>query len=719
MADQDEILVELDEYRGREGRDDSTEKKEKEDFVYDEEAPNLVTVFMDNEEGKGKLNEISERVTRDFESAWDSTEEYRAKRADDWAIFVGELPEKEFPWENCANAQVPIALETITRLVFRATGELFGDWSNVFGVLPTGPDDMDQAEILSKHGNWQLRNRIPDFDRQMQRALLMYFMGGDVTIHSYWDASRRENRHEALTPDEFVVPFVFNSTMPDYSDVPYYVRIHRYHQYQLEALRDVWEGVDEVLERKPPGWSNDPEAKMADREAEIKGISIPEDDDSGEYVILQYEGYMELPNQQKQRFVQVFMDHATGNILHMSIWEQPSWDERVRYDRQVEDLEQWKVLRRRYDELAGEMDAMDAQMAASGGEPLPREPTETPAAPGWIEEPAEALLDDDFEPQPMEMTALRMFAHGVCIEPLTGSLGIGFGRIQADFNRAANTMFNQFIDSATMANAPGWFHTDLLDFEGDIELSPGSMQKVTAASGAELKNNLMPINTKPANGQLMEATERLYEWGQSSIQAPAVLSGEPGKSGETARGLATRIEQATKQLSVSTQKFANGVLTQTLRNNARLNAIFASDEEIVMVNDKRMGTMEEITVGRAMYQRDYRVQIRADLKFSSEVERQNKADELVRMSVELPFMQQALAFQWEAMKKSLEARDLHDMVPLLGPRPPAPVTAFGLPPPPPPGMLPPGAPPGGGPPPSGQPPGAPGPAGPPPPGPTE
>jgi hypothetical protein len=223
-----------------------------------------------------------------------------------------------------------------------------------------------------------------------------------------------------------------------------------------------------------------------------------------------------------------------------------------------------------------------------------------------------------------------------------------------------------------------------------------------------------------ANQQFLQLIEMLVRFGNTVSNTPEVLSGESGKSGETAQGISARIEQATKMLSVPTGKYAD-FLTQILENNASLNAIFLEDAEFFSVNnhDPALGETgrQTFSVGREMYDRPYDVEISADLKFTSTAQRISEADALVQMPNAVPEMAQNLAFKHSVIAKSLEARNRYDLIALLG-APPPPPQMFGMPtspPAPPPGMgPPPGAPPGpGGPPPQGGPPKSPGPPKPP------
>src|SRR5689334_20786909 len=104
----------------------STEEpgEEKKDVEYDENAANLVEAFMKTPDGKKALKEIATTVVENFDEAWDATEEYRDRMGNDWTIFTGELPDKEFPYVDAANCHVPIMLENTTRICFRAFAEL-------------------------------------------------------------------------------------------------------------------------------------------------------------------------------------------------------------------------------------------------------------------------------------------------------------------------------------------------------------------------------------------------------------------------------------------------------------------------------------------------------------------------------------------------------------------------------------------------------------------
>ncbi len=734
--------------------DTSPQKDDEEPaIVYDEDALNLVEAFKETEEGRKYLKRISSKVDSDFQADWDASDEYRQRAKDDWKLFAGDLPPKDFPFEDSANPHLPIMLENTSRLCFRLTGELFGDWSSVFGVAPVGPDDDDAAEILTRHGNWQIVQQIPDFKRQIgHRGVLAFFAHGDVVCHSYYDDELRQNRHEILTCDNFVTPFKHVTTMPDFSDLPHYTKVLKLYRHQLEAKKGIWEDVEKVLEKAHPSWDDDPEQPLAEAVQETLGISP--DDGSGDdeelgggsvpYTLLWYEGWLRLPNQDKDRWCQVIQDRSTKCILRLTIHEKVNWQDRERHDSQVRERDQYVQMTQMHQQMAQQrdmeqqamaqqhqtmqmgLDGANAELAdlvASGqvhaggaaelsnqlvAPPPPELPPlpPPPMMPDWMVDkmaPDEMGMEPDpatVEPDPPEREPVYLFAHAVCIEPLVGNLGISYGRIQADFNRAANVALSQVTDAATMNNCWSVITTGLEFEEGKLNLTPGAINKVVGAIGPQLRDHIFPLQPGAPSPMLKEIVDLSITQAQSSIQSPNVLSGEAGKSGETAKGIMARIEQATKQLSVVSSKYGDFVL-QILKNNAYLNSVFLRDEEIAAIFDSETNRFQEVKFGRKLYERNYQVVLKSDLRFTTNVQKVEEADELVAMAMKLPQLGQNQAYMYAVIKKALKARGQMDLIQLMGAPPPPPELFVPPPPPMPPGQ--PGQRPGGPQPPGGPP----------------
>lgn len=706
------------------GQDSPTEP----DFEYDEEAVNLVADFKAHPEGREALKRISNQCLQEFQNAWEATEKYRKSMGDIWKLFSGTLDDKRDPaFQHMANAHVPILLENIQRMTSRQSHELFGNWTNVFGVTPIGPDDEKIAKLLTLHGNWQLRKKIKDFKRQMHRGLEAFALFGDVTCHSFWDPQRRSNRHEMLTANEFVCANAHVSTMPDYSDVAWVAKLVRMDAHELRKMSQ-WEDLETTLKRLPMSYDEGENTSHL-REAVDKSVGVDQTAyQSGQYEIVQFEGWLNLPGQDRDRYCQAMIDKGSQAVLSLSIWERIDPYDKRRFEFELKQQQAWQAAMQEQQAFLQEQEqtrmsalAMAHDMDPAGDGPAQgiamaraveeMPPPPVPPMPDWMQGNPEAV------PREPDYVPIRMFTHFVNIEPMQGILGLGTGSILAPFNKAANVALSQFSDQATFNNMKNFLTTADVRFPNDggkLVLRPGGVHKVTGS--IDLQKDVMPLEFGEANAQLVQLVEMCMRFGSSVSNTPEVLSGEPGKSGETMGGISARIEQATKMLSVPTGKFADG-LSNVLENNATLNAIFLEDVEFFSVNnhDPALGELgrQQFSVGREMYDRPYDVEISADLKFTSTQQRISEADALVQLpgaGPVAPAMGGNFAFLYDTIRKSLEARNRYDLVSAMGQRP-EPPQFFGLPSSPlapPPGMAPPpgAAPPGQGPPQQGAPPGA-------------
>lgn len=733
---------------GREEIDLDEEEGKEPPFEYEDDEVNLVAAFEKHPVGQEALLAISKQVREDYKSAWDSTEEYRQRKTKNWEVFVGNLPKKQPPFQDAANVHVPLMIENISRNLMRAYAELFGDWDNVVGVASLGPDDEVMAQVLTLHSNWQIREQIIDFKRQQWRGMTIFFVNGDVTSHSYYDPVRECNRHDMLTVDEFVVPYAYTSVMPDWSDVPFRIKIMRAYKHEIEARRTTWEHVDALLEKPPQGFDASIEQPAAQSTARAEGIEPDEVDQAAPYLLLWYEGWLELPNQDGQRFCRVVADADSDKIFELAIHEQPDWQDQQRYDAEIEQLQRFHVeeeqhatMMAEFDRQRGELEqtiafardmgADDTNMQLQGLMSEHQQLLQAqagvlpPQPPAWVDPE-----DPDPVPQPVKMKPVHLFAHGTCLENIHGNLGLGYGQIQADHNRVANTALSQFTDAATGANLWNVFTNDLVEFDGgnQMQLGWGKVIRCTF-TGDDIRKALFPMKPDPANPQLLEVVKFTQQTASSSMQSPDVLSGAPGKSGEPFRGILARIEQATKQLSVLTRRYADFLLWQ-IKNNALLNSIYLKDEEFFSValrggspiwqaipeeyrkttapTKPELGsgmpegkTLGQFKIGRKMYVRNYHVELRSDLRFVSQSQKIQEADELVMMGKSIPYLQGNQRYQYHAVRKALIARGHYDMVDTLGPEPPAGPAMPQMPPgvprpampggPVPPGAVPPGA----------------------------
>ena len=645
--------------------------------IEDEDSANLVPEIREHEDGEDLLRRIATQVISDFDSAWESTEGYRERIAADQAVFTCELPPKEPPYENSSNPHVPIYLENASRVHDFLIHEVFGDWSNVVNFVAPDPSKEWAAAVKTAHTNWQLRHGIPDFVRQMHRGVVAFVNHGHVVGHSYYDPIKRRNQHDTLTADEFVVPYRLVSTSPCFEDCPFVVRVYHYYRHDIQRMAGIWdpESVEKVLDRENRSHDDSPESPLLAVSAEIDGVDISADlgPHAAPYKVLHYEGWTgELPGQDRDRYIQAIVDYSTQEVLQLSIHEEPTWQERSRYRRQIAELEQYRDAEEQYNSgmvaarAAAESD--DPRMQLMGMNSM-RVMNPVPP-PSWMRDPN----DPTEVPELPEKSPILMFSQGVNIENLHGAYGLSQGRALADYNRAANVALSMYADAAHLNNNSVLLVAEGVNLPRPTGIHPGAHIPVEGASAQDLQTAIKEIRPgTPAPG-LVEIVEHMQRSGQGAMQSPEILSGQPGKSGETWRGVSARIEQATKQLSVSARKFVMWV-EQLAKNNSRLNSIYLSDDEVVMVAGHIASQMSAgpgarpAAVTRKMYEEDYDVSVVADLRFSTQAQKVAEADEMVQTAMLPPVMQMWPQLLQATLVKAFEARGRSDLAGLLKNKP--------------------------------------------------
>jgi hypothetical protein len=670
------------------------EDKEPVAFSFNEDDENLVPVFESHPDGQKALKDIVQSCHDEFKTSWDKNEGYRRKVAESWRVLYCDLPPKNKPYENCANAAIPLALQNIVRYTNKITNEVFGDWSNPFNFLPTNDKAAIIAPIVTEHSNWQIRNRIVGFKRHMHRAILIFAVAGDVVSHSYYDPITKRNCHEILTCDDFVTPYTHVSVAPDFCDVPWVARRIPFFKTKLKQMSNKWSNVDKVTSYTPPEYTN------SDAETELRNVIAdhqmedPFGQQRGEYEIIHYEGWLQLPGQKSERYCQLIFDLCSKQPLSLTIHEKASYSEKYRYEYQSNEMNEYSSQLQQIMQMQ-EQQMMQGQQLAQQASMLPQDSPDV----GIIMQQAEAvmaqpqpppppkpswMLTDDTIPEQPKKEPIYMFGHGVCLEPMLGNLGIGIGRIDSQLNLATNTLWSQFLDAATLGNGKTFITAGNVDFRSPFKIGPGVINKAKNVMPSDLHSAFYELEFGQANPQLLMAASQLMQFGEQAASTPDLMSGAAGKSGETARGMQARVEQMNAMIAVPAGKFADFVL-QIMKNNCKLNQTFMDDSEIFYVNrfneDFELGSPEMVQAAREFYDNPFEIELVSDMQFKSRAQKVSEADEVVQMPNAIPGLQQNIPFQYFAIRQSLIARGMHRMArTMLGPPPSLPSNTLGLPP---------------------------------------
>ena len=650
------------------------------------EVYNLVPLFkqsLDPDVRKFINEELPQRICEEFKEDWDSSEDWRNKRAKRIKLLFGYLDDKSFPFENCANVHVPVVLERVLRLAHRVYAELFPDKDILFRALPSVQLNQERADALTLHGNWQFRKEQPDFFKQNRRGLFEFFAHGDAVMHSFRDLAGGRNRHEILSCEEIVWPYMWKTSAVDMSDIPRKTRILRKYKHELLDLQDAdtYCCIDEILEKSDDGsgngsWADGLDYVVKDVIDKWEGKDRDSSTTSAPHTFLEYHGWAKLPGQKRERPILATVEYRTGICVNLCLREYEDWKDKIRFEKQSQEISQYVAGVGQYMQAKQVEDEVHQRLLMGDVPPDEEMHLRSHLIENQIQPPVQPdhmqtdPMGNPVPPEPARMIPIEQFSHGVCIENPDGSMGIGIGLLLEPFNEAADVMTSQFVDSATLANVTTLVMHENAKIEGgDRKIIPGEVIRVRGISMDQVGNSFKQITFPPANPQLMEMVKLQLESADGVSSAPDVLSGEAGKANETFRGLATRVEQATKQLSVLAGNYIE-FLSQVMKNNARLNSQFMKDEEFLSVVDPRTMESVNLKLSRDLYLDDYEIEFSADTRFASKAQRISEADDVLNLAAKAlppPIMTMVFKpeFFREAVARCLKARGMYDMLPYL------------------------------------------------------
>jgi len=618
---------------------------------------------------------LPEKVIRDFNEDLEARREWLNKIREMWKLWLGALEPKKEPWANCANMHVPILVTRTLRLVSRIWSEIFKQGQPIFTVVASSAISEERAQILTKHENWQLLRDITDFPKQIFRALLWFIVSGDTVTDSYYDGILCKNRHEHLTPDEFVYPYARRSSAPDMSDVPRKTRVLFPYKRDLRAMvkggfYDA-DAIEKVIANDGTH-DNDIDQLVRDMVDKFHGLDRSENVSDAPYTLLEYHGWVSLPGQEADMPVRVVVDPRTATVVGLFSRYYDDPEDRQRFDRETSEYQQYVSSTKQYVEILSKEQEVLAVLQQPDVPPeeaqaianqIQMERPMPPVKPDWMQNFGQDGMP--LPPAPCKQKVLERFTHGVCIENPEGSHGLGIGLLLMPHQMAANIMMNQHIDSATLANSTGAIMHEGLQIDPGIKtIDPNTIIRVRGIPIDSTDKGFIPLQHPPANVQLLEGVRMQQEEADNVSSAPDVLSGVK-EGDETFRGQATRVEQAVKQLSVYASNFLM-VLNQIARNNARLNFMFLPDQKLVEVMDPNTFLSEPLRVGRDLYRDDYQVRFTADLSFTSRAAKVAEADDALGLLMKgVPPQLAGLIFKPQifpaAVRRCFQARGLHDL----------------------------------------------------------
>lgn len=221
---------------------------------------------------------IGADAIRDIEIDEESRAEW-LKRYDRWMDMAMQIRRpKMTPWPGAANVKYPLLTTASIQFQARAYPAIV-DGAQLVKCKVLGPDpDGDKrarADRIAQHMSWQLMFRMPDWESETDRLLLMLPIVGTVMRKTYFDALANTNVSELVPADDFVIDY----HAPSLERAPRYAHKLRYYPHEVseKVMAGLWLPVTGVADDES---SQDQDAIQlffeAHRNIDLDGDGYPE-----------------------------------------------------------------------------------------------------------------------------------------------------------------------------------------------------------------------------------------------------------------------------------------------------------------------------------------------------------------------------------------------------------------------------------------------------------
>lgn len=412
-----------------------------------------------------KLNEIGQRVVDDVEIDLSSRDEWetRYKRSLDVAMQVKKA--KNFPWPKAANVKYPLL--TVAAIQFQARAyPAIVDGANLVKGRVLGPDPdgtkRARADRIGQHMTWQLLYRMPGWEEETDKLLLMLPITGCVFRKTWYDSIENCNRSEIVSGEDFIINYWAKSI----ETAPRYTQVLNYYPYEVHELVASGQWLDVPLD------SEDTEKNSGD-----------DDQGLGKYyeqhrtLDLDGDGYPEhyvVTCTQEGKVARIVPCFGPENVKVMALDPLSG--------KPIQPVKLTELIEMRRLDLAGAIVKIDRRQYFTKY--------------GFIPAPDGSFYDQ------------------------------GFGSMLDSITQTTDTVLNQMLDAGALANAQGGFLGSGVNVRGgDMRFRIGEWKRVDAGGGS-LKDNIIPYVAPGPSAALFNLLELLINASKEITSVQDVMTGE-------------------------------------------------------------------------------------------------------------------------------------------------------------------------------------------------
>lgn len=226
------------------------------------------------------------------------------------AIQVKE--EKTWPWPKASNVQYPLLSTAAQQFSARAYPTLVPSDGQVVKAKVIGYDPQGQkaqrAERVGKHMSYQVMEKMPDWENDMDKLLIVLPIVGTCFKKSYWDSLNKEIRSKLVLPKDLVVNYWSSSLETCERKTE---RIHMPKRLIQERVNaKLWCDIDLKASSVEVDTRLD-----RDRTEAMKPTAY---DETTPYLILEQHTYLDLDDDDYPEPYIVTFEHSTKQVLRIT-----------------------------------------------------------------------------------------------------------------------------------------------------------------------------------------------------------------------------------------------------------------------------------------------------------------------------------------------------------------------------------------------------------------
>src|SRR6478752_8315137 len=163
--------------------------------------------------------EYAGKACDDYDRDWGSGDKHRKKLAKVIKLAVGDIPPPSDGEKfRLARIHYPIIMKAALRLRARIFDQQIPSNGEVFGAKPTDAIDLARSVRISKHMNWQVAHKVPEYAPNHRVLILQMLLYGSSFSYTYWDDRKHGPCHEACRSEDIVLPYWRHSSDPSLAD---------------------------------------------------------------------------------------------------------------------------------------------------------------------------------------------------------------------------------------------------------------------------------------------------------------------------------------------------------------------------------------------------------------------------------------------------------------------------------------------------------------------